>query len=251
MSDLRRIPVPGTFNFRDVSWVGLVRGVIRPGTLFRSDSLHALGERGRRALRDLGVGTVIDLRDAHEIRAKPDDLDGSRFRRLHLAVFEGTGVSLHLESRDLTALYRTVVDRHARMVVAGVCAIAQADGAAVLVHCGTGKDRTGIVVALALLAIGADRASVIADYAVTRQHLTSDWLENTMASAITRYGVEDTSALRALIGGSPPEVMHALIDHVDQSWGSIHEYLLAHGMAPGDLIRLQRALVQQYPDSLD
>lgn len=38
---------------------------------------------------------------------------------------------------------------------------------ATLVHCSAGKDRTGLVVCLLLLAAGVSRADVVADYAAT------------------------------------------------------------------------------------
>ena len=43
--------------------------------------------------------------------------------------------------------------------------------ARVLVHCTAGKDRTGIVVALALLAVGVDRQAVVDDYARSEANL--------------------------------------------------------------------------------
>ena len=44
-------------------------------------------------------------------------------------------------------------------------------GGAVLVHCAAGKDRTGVVVALALSAAGVSRDAVVADYVATGDRL--------------------------------------------------------------------------------
>ena len=41
-----------------------------------------------------------------------------------------------------------------------------------LVHCAAGKDRTGVVVALALAAVGVRREAIIADYVVTADRIT-------------------------------------------------------------------------------
>ena len=51
-------------------------------------------------------------------------------------------------------------------VVGAVRSIAHDQGAA-LVHCAAGKDRTGVVVALALTAAGVRPQAVVADYAAT------------------------------------------------------------------------------------
>ena len=45
-----RIPVPGTYNFREPGGYPATDGLIRRGKLFRSDGLHSLGEAGRSAL---------------------------------------------------------------------------------------------------------------------------------------------------------------------------------------------------------
>ncbi len=85
-----RIPVNGTYNFRDVGGYPVPEGVVRRGKLFRSDGLARLGDEGRQSLRDLGVRVVIDLRDDFETEVMPDDVDGLDLERLHLPVFEGS-----------------------------------------------------------------------------------------------------------------------------------------------------------------
>jgi protein-tyrosine phosphatase len=53
-------------------------------------------------------------------------------------------------------------------VLAALRAVGEADGAA-LVHCAAGKDRTGTIVALALMTAGADRDPVIDDNAASTE----------------------------------------------------------------------------------
>src|SRR5438034_394341 len=78
--------------------------------------------------------------------------------------------------------------------------------APVVVHCTAGKDRTGIVVALALLAVGVDRETVVSDYALTEANLQGPWLEG-MLELVRGYGVEVTPDLRIILGGSPREAL--------------------------------------------
>src|SRR6185312_10397419 len=140
-------------------------GTIRPGKLFRSDGIHALGDAGRQELRELGVGEIIDLRDDFEVEAMPDDLTGLDVKVLRLPVFEGSGASQDTVGISLEALYERILTLHADVLVSALREIAHSDDSAVVVHCTAGKDRTGIVVALALLAVGVDRQTVVADYA--------------------------------------------------------------------------------------
>ncbi|BDZ56026.1 hypothetical protein GCM10025870_30990 [Agromyces marinus] len=166
-----RIPVPGTYNFRDVGGLPARGGSVRYGRLFRSDGLHRLGEEGRDALRRLEVGVVVDLRDENESRLMPDDISGLEIEVLQLPVFEGSGASQGERGISLDELYHRILTRHAGVVVQVLREISSAGDRAVVVHCTAGKDRTGIVVALALLAAGVDRESVIADYVVTESLL--------------------------------------------------------------------------------
>ncbi|WP_353828814.1 tyrosine-protein phosphatase [Agromyces sp. SYSU T0242] len=237
-----RIPVPGTYNFRDVGGLPARGGSVRHGRLYRSDGLHRLGEDGREALRRLEVGMVVDLRDENEALLMPDDLDGLDVEVLQLPVFEGSGASQGQRGISLEALYHRIVTRHSRVVVEALREITSAGDRAVVVHCTAGKDRTGIVVALALLAAGVDRESVVTDYAVTESLLAGEWLEE-MVSLIGTYGVPDTPELRTLMGGSPREALESALDEVERRHGSVREYLVASGLERAELDALRARLV--------
>jgi protein-tyrosine phosphatase len=56
--------------------------------------------------------------------------------------------------------------------VTSVTLTAETDGA-VLVHCEAGKDRTGVVVAALLRAVGVCRAAIIEDYRATEPALSA------------------------------------------------------------------------------
>lgn len=244
METSTRIPVPGTYNFRDVGGVPARDGTVREGVLFRSDGLHRLGEEGRSALRELGVGIVIDLRDEREAEAMPDDLDGLDVEVLRLPVFEGSGASQGAGGITLEALYERIVTLHAPIVVDAVREIASAGDRSVVVHCTAGKDRTGIIIALTLLAIGVDRELVIADYVRTEANLAGEWLEG-MLQVVARYGVPDSPELRTLMGGSPREAIDSVIELVEREHGTARDFLLASGLTLEELAALEELLVER------
>lgn len=243
MTPAQRLPVPGTYNFRDVGGLPAATGRVRERVLFRSDGLHALGEAGRAALADLGVGTVIDLRDEYEAEYQPDDLDGLDVEVLRLPVFEGSGASQRPGVITLEALYERIVTQHAAVVVQAIREIAASDGQAVLVHCTAGKDRTGIVTALTLLAVGVDREDVVADYARTEANLAGEWLDG-MVELMGRFGIADRPEVRMLLGGSPPEALEGVLERLERDHGSVRDYLLASGLSLDELARLERLLVE-------
>lgn len=242
MKTSMRIPVPGTYNFRDVGGLPARTGTVRDGVLYRSDGLHRLGEEGKAELRELGIGIVIDLRDENESSIMPDDLDGLDVEVLQLPVFEGSGASQGARGISLDALYERIVTQHAAVVVSALREIASAGDRAVVVHCTAGKDRTGVVVALALSAVGVDREAVVDDYARTEANLAGEWLEQ-MITMIAEYGVADTPALRTLMGGSPREAIEGVLDTIERAHGSTRTYLLESGLTIGELADLERLLI--------
>jgi protein-tyrosine phosphatase len=238
-----RIPVNGTYNFRDVGGYPVPEGVVRRGKLFRSDGLARLGVEGRRTLRELGVRVVIDLRDDFETQAMPDDVDGLDLQRLHLPVFEGSGASASTIGITLAGLYEKILLQHRDVVVRALREIADTGKEAVVVHCTAGKDRTGIVVALALSVTGVDRGTVVADYAATQANLHGAWLDG-MIALVRSHGVEVTPDLRIILGGSPPEALEESLDLIDRRFGGVREYLLDAGLSEVELAKLRSVLVE-------
>lgn len=238
-----RIAINGTYNFRDVGGYPVAGGVVRGGKLFRSDGLARLGEAGKEGLRELDVRVVIDLRDDFEANAMPDDLDGLDVTVMRLPVFEGSGASQATIGSTLDSLYEKIVLQHGDVVAAALREIADTGDDAVVVHCTAGKDRTGIVVALALLAVGVDRQTVISDYARTQENLDGPWLEG-MLALVSSHGVEVTPELRVIMGGSPPEALETVLNLLDTRFGGPREYLLQTGFDELELAKLRSVLVE-------
>lgn len=244
MSNAGKLSVNGTYNFRDVGGYPTLEGRVRHGRLLRSDGLYRLGDEGKRHLSELGVGVIIDLRDDFEVGVMPDDLDGLDLRVVHLPLFEGSGASQGEAAVSLSTLYRRIVTQHAEVVARAIRELLATEDTPVLVHCTAGKDRTGIVVALALLAVGVDRGLVVDDYARSEDNLSGEWLEN-MIAIIVQHGGTETPELRVLMGGSPGEVLHSVLDELEAEHGSVRQYLLKAGLTLDELDRLHDALVEK------
>jgi protein tyrosine/serine phosphatase len=122
-------------------------------------------------------------------------------------------------------------------VRASIEAIARADGA-VLVHCAAGKDRTGVVVALALDAAGIDRDAIVADYLATAERIESI-LARLARSPTYRDELDtDDPQRHAPVRGT----IERLFELVDEQHGGPAAWLSAQGLTDGDLERLRRRL---------
>lgn len=140
------------------------------------------------------------------------------------------------ELADTSYYLSYVVDRP-DSILAALREIAGAQGST-LVHCAAGKDRTGTVVALALLVAGADREAVIADYAASSDRVEGivDRLMNTRTYADNLRGRPLESHL------SKPETMRGLIDHLDSEYGGVEGLLATIGWTAEDSTRLRAKL---------
>lgn len=123
-------------------------------------------------------------------------------------------------------------------VVAALRSVAQAPGAA-LVHCAAGKDRTGVVIAMALTAVGAGRDAVIADYAATGERMNAV-LARLRSSATY---AEDTNSRTDEDYMPQPQTMAGFLDVVQESYGGVLPWLRQHGFSDDDLATLRAKLL--------
>jgi protein-tyrosine phosphatase len=159
------LAVQGLANARDLGGMQRIDRSLTPTAVFlRAEMLDRLTATGWAALHELGVHTVIDLRRPEEATgAVPDDmlllrvdLDGDE--REFWEPFETDG-------RWGTPLYYAAhLHQLPHRLAQVVQAIASAPEGAILFHCGAGWDRTGLVAAFLLKAIGVTEDAAVADY---------------------------------------------------------------------------------------
>lgn len=250
----RPYAVEGTYNFRSTAGYAAAQAdaavagapaarTIRERKLYRSDALHGLTDAGRRQFSELGIRLVIDLRDRTELEKAPSKLDGLAVDTRHNPIFEEGNVPGPAEITTLLEIYRLMIRSHAQRLADAVRLIAASGAEPVLVHCTAGKDRTGVVIALALLAAGVDREQVILDYVASEENLRGEWSEAMMAAASSHPGLAGIGEeLREIISASPATVLETTLDLVDEMYGGATGLLQAHDFSDADLERLRDVL---------
>lgn len=229
-------------NFRDVGGVRTTDGgIIRPGVLYRSETLPAGAPRPVDA-PIWPPRTVIDLRL------------GDREHEL-----SGTGAVIHRMPMapwlDPEAIRRDnaaggpvdLPDRYVRMINNArdrmpevIDTVAGSDGP-VLVHCMLGKDRTGILIAILLAAVGVSREDILADYERTRDNMA------VMLESLVGRGqaVPENQAILAV----SPAALLAVLDVLDSAPGGVEGWLLEQGVSAESLRRLRDRLVEPQPSA--
>jgi len=228
---------PNCINVRDLGGLPTAEGgKIRPGVLIRSDSHGKLTEDGVEAVTTYGVTRIIDLRREAECVAEPSPFAGKPlYRNLPVQDPADPDDGLHL---TLAGIYIRLVDRRPELYAAAAAAITDAPPGGVVVHCAGGKDRTGLVIAMALTVAGVDRDMIAADYAATELRLR-EFNEQYLAGITDERRREQIRTLQA----TKPETMIDTLDHVDATHGGVAAYLAKGGFDATSQETLRRRLV--------
>lgn len=227
---------PGCRNVRDVG--GLPTGdgrAVREGVLIRADSLQYLTADGVEAVRRSGVSRILDLRGDGEVAIAPTPFTGTA-----LAVRQRLADPADPDHGQPTIVEACtwMLDQRPELFAAAVKAIADEPDGAVVVHCHGGKDRTGMVVALALSVAGVPEEEIVADYYLTQSRL-ADWLAEQLAAEPDASRHPEMIEFR----DTRAESIVAILRHLDDRYGGPEAYLRHGGLTAADLDKLRARLV--------
>jgi hypothetical protein len=154
------------FNFRDVGGYATLDGRrVRTGRLFRSMTPQFMTEAGVSRVRDeLAIRTIVDLRRGETAQGGPFEQPPFSRRVISCAT---AGQDMPPETpRDV--LVSTIFEGSGRQAVEALeFIVAGSDQGAALVHCHTGKDRTGVFVAVLLSLLDVSEGDILHDFTLS------------------------------------------------------------------------------------
>jgi protein-tyrosine phosphatase len=233
----------GLDNVRDVGGLPLRDGgSTRSGVLLRSAALHwATAADVRRLVEEFGLRLVLDLRTPREIdRDGPTPIAVAGVETVALN-FIGASRELPETGDDTDPLLRNYLgylDDQPANIVEAVRRLAAPDAGPALVHCAAGKDRTGVVVALALAVADVPHEEIVADYA-----LTADVIDALVAKLAASPTYAEDMEQRDVASHTPrAETMDRLLTVLDERFGGPAGWLEEHGFGADDRAALRARL---------
>ena len=259
----------GVLNARDLGGIRIGDKTVRSGLLLRTAHLNdATDEDVRHLSEDLHLKKIFDFRTFQESSAQPDrpipgaehillpTLDTEAEMRSGEAVPEE--VFLNLPAHIVKLSFMNIFKNKAKQLYPSLILsefsqlqyatflnlIKETEDGAVLWHCSQGKDRTGIGAALILGALGADKETIIEDFAHSND-IYRPVVEKFIAEVeAAGGGEEEKEVIRAFMGVSVKNFRHAL-DVLEANYGSIPGYLEeTMGIEDDDLAVLRRRYLQ-------
>lgn len=252
MERSRVIELPGVLNFRDLGgYAGLDGKHVRWGQVYRSDALTNVPvTAAQEVLRNrLDVRHAFDFRTDSEAADRPYAFDGIEH---HLLPVGPSLLSSHAKSgkpftADITRAlvlqtYYARIDSHDGEFAAVLRFLVHqpADSGAVVFHCTAGKDRTGLMAALLLGALGVDEKTILDDFNLTKP------LPVRPAETVAFFaglGLDDASmdVLWSVDGSN----MEAALVYLRERYGGIESYLRQKmGLTNEELAALRARLLE-------
>lgn len=242
------IGLDGVDNARELGGYVMQDGrTVKSGVLLRTGKLLGATAQDISKLRDIyKVEKVLDMRTTVEIAQEPDvQIDGAE--NIHIGVIDESVASE--DAAAMTAIYakgENLLQSFIDMISAGrfignmyksvltskhmqrECRrffdeLLTADGA-VLWHCTGGKDRTGMTAVFLLTVLGADKATALADFALTNEYYKAK-IDFTVAAV--KKITDDELTIKTIAGliGVNVDFMDEIYSMTEAKCGSMLEFI--------------------------
>lgn len=240
----RRIPFQGVANFRDLGGYPTRSGTrVGWGLVFRSGALDQLSVENLERFKELGIRTVLDLRSDVECAERPCPVDARRHSITGRPPPSGLSPRTAEDGeRRLLDVYRGLLDHGAADIGSLIRIVACADALPAVISCHAGKDRTGLVSAVLLEALGVEREVVLEDYELTTRYLLQSHQTSTFERLLAS-GYSEAAAVAVL--GTSMSAMTGALQHLDERYGGVVGYLTTEaGLSDDDLNRLRELILE-------
>jgi protein-tyrosine phosphatase len=252
----RVIHLKGTSNTRDLGGYQTSDGrTLRWRQIIRSENLSRLTADDFKQLEEMGLKTVIDLRNNREHDQDPTVWQGDHPPQIfHFPIgdskndwftaqralmkrnrFTEAQALAHMENA-----YRMIAEEGESGFRQMMALVLDESNWPILIHCTAGKDRAGVAAMLILEAVGVNRETIMEDFMLTNEVSRVEEKSKAVAKARQTYsgapggrtgsGQGPTPEAWFTILGVKPEMLEAYYARVDEQYGSMSDFMTEIGV---------------------
>lgn len=229
---------PNEFNFRDLGGYPTRDGkVVKKGVFYRSGGLFYLNEEDLNRFEREGIPYILDLRTKAESDSAPDPVMPGVVAIRHSGVVSKGGEEIDFSPAGMSLIgeegyrqIRNLQNYYAEMPFGNEAfriffKEIEKEHTPILFHCATGKDRTGVLAMILLLALNVDEETIFEDYMLSvcfrREHLERALAEQ--QSEINEH--PERKELIIMKEAVSEEVGRLVLAEIHKRYASVEQYL--------------------------
>ena len=238
-------------NIRDLGGIKTKDGkIIKSKCLLRSGDLHNLSKSDKKILyEDYNLKLIIDFRSSKSFLTKKDILEKDTIYK-HIHVLDELETTSY--SRKIKHPKEFFIHVYESLAVCPEAAIAYQNffrwiinnkEGAILYHCTSGKDRTGIATSLLLHILGCDKETIYKEYLLSNEYTMPLYVEAlSKVENITKYDQEYYETFYIC----KKEFIDAYFEAIDKNFGSLDQYLYKYiKISDDDIITLKEKFLRE------
>ncbi|MEH6923652.1 tyrosine-protein phosphatase [Bacillus altitudinis] len=253
----RNIQFSKLANFREVGGLQTTgQMVIKQGMIYRSADLSRLTKQDILTFSTLGIQTICDLRTSSErkshppkimehdkivhIPMQPDSMMPSKWTMFRMLIAEGKSLSFTPIMKDV---YQSMLYERKKEIQQLFTLLSDEKNYPLMLHCTSGKDRTGFLSALIQLAAGVPVHTVLSEYMRSNEGvkmLVKRQERFVRMMSLYRVSKEQIQPLLGVQQDYLEDVLNEMMD----TYGSAERYLLeACDIPKAQLLKMKNILL--------